>query len=1010
MNETEIDVSADSKPTISNSESTSEDTKEDVSIDMNVSEDLGGDGIAQGEDAEFRDDFVDWENMTDSDDDGLPDSYETDIGTDIYNADTDGDGLTDGFEELWSATNPLKIGSFNDGISDSELDLDSDDLGMLEEYNYGTDPLEADSDNDGLNDGTEVHIKGTDPLVEDTDGDGLVDGDEVIVGLDPLKTSTYESSDMEYCYQVDIDQDEKLLKRINDNNEEYKMSLQINAKGPVLSNIYIRESAYVESISGDHILGVIPEIICSYKQNISDMIIYFEINEKLLDEDNSIVSFEGVNRYNIFKYDEDENGLFPINTSVDETNNIIFANIDEIGTYCIVDMEKWLKGLGFNLTDYGAWNYSSEEMVMLNYSIENIDDSSLLTLNDDSSITKKNIDIVFQYNNYLDNLTDEQFLNIKDNILMIGKYLYSESESVHIYIIDQCGNKISLSEEQDYASDIYELEKMIQKMTNTHNTICNLMVLVQSLFKEIDLRDDSNKIVVFIGTTYCSEQEKVLKNIKDSQMQCIIICPKHRVDSFYERLATETGGLLLSNYFFFFRGVIEHIYGYMPFMSYVPYTVVSSTGLRNIALEDEIRKDSKTNSDTDDLTDWDEIAKNKVIVNEDGSVTLQNYWEYLYKNFGKRTIYLGWNGRFRNLYNKDGKTLEEMLSEIYVLPIISDPTKEDSDGDGIKDDEEVVWDGVDERYHNVDPLHKDTIETLFPELTENGYNNRANATYISVDGNDVVLHVKAYFTGDAEAKVSQYLKTTGLSQECQDEVDNIKSRLGEDFTFKELIIDGVQSRWSGVYRGSSYDFCPGLKVNFTIDFVEDDNPEIGERSIEVSVKNGVCGYSNCVNRFGWKTNSIRIIQVYTSYCENSSHKNRIFKDCYDYAINQYDIAQYGGAIAHEFGHAFGLADMYDEADYNKGYEPVSNDELKYDKIYSFIPSGKGIMMISGKAVTNDIEMILIAFCENKKQFYVPQGTSQKVSKAIKSEVSYVHNLNSGNIYQWNQTTHSFQIR
>ena len=115
----------------------------------------------------------------------------------------------------------------------------------------------------------------------------------------------------------------------------------------------------------------------------------------------------------------------------------------------------------------------------------------------------------------------------------------------------------------------------------------------------------------------------------------------------------------------------------------------------------------------------------------------------------------------------------------------------DSDGDGISDYDEVKWDGIDERYQELSPLHKDTVETLFPEIESTGYNDRAYATYISVDDNDVVLHVKAYFTGDAETEVSQYLKTTGLSQECQDEVDNIKSRLGEDFTFKELIIDGV---------------------------------------------------------------------------------------------------------------------------------------------------------------------------------------------------------------------------
>lgn len=67
------------------------------------------------------------------------------------------------------------------------------------------------------------------------------------------------------------------------------------------------------------------------------------------------------------------------------------------------------------------------------------------------------------------------------------------------------------------------------------------------------------------------------------------------------------------------------------------------------------------------------------------------------------------------------------------------------------------------------------------------------------------------------------------------------------------------------------------------------------------------------------------------------------------------------------------------------------------------------MMINGKAVTNDIEMILLAFCENELQYYVPQSSKQKISDAIKSEVRYVNKANSENVYKWDQTTQNFQI-
>lgn len=64
-------------------------------------------------------------------------------------------------------------------------DTDGDGLTDTEEYNLGTDIIMADSDNDGLLDRDEVRIYQTDPLDPDTDKDGYLDGEEVQNGYDP---------------------------------------------------------------------------------------------------------------------------------------------------------------------------------------------------------------------------------------------------------------------------------------------------------------------------------------------------------------------------------------------------------------------------------------------------------------------------------------------------------------------------------------------------------------------------------------------------------------------------------------------------------------------------------------------------------------------------------------------------------------------------------------------------------------------------------------------------------
>jgi hypothetical protein len=95
-------------------------------------------------------------------------------GTDPNNADSDGDGLTDGDEVLVYGTHPLNPDTDNDGLTDG------DEVNV-----HATDPLNPDSDGDGLTDGEEVNVHGTDPLNPDTDSDGMPDGWEVANGTDP---------------------------------------------------------------------------------------------------------------------------------------------------------------------------------------------------------------------------------------------------------------------------------------------------------------------------------------------------------------------------------------------------------------------------------------------------------------------------------------------------------------------------------------------------------------------------------------------------------------------------------------------------------------------------------------------------------------------------------------------------------------------------------------------------------------------------------------------------------
>jgi len=147
----------------------------------------------------------------DPDGDGLPNIDELAVGTNPRVADSDGDGLPDGWEVQYGL-NPLDPNGADgasgdpdgDGLSNEQefalgtnptaRDPDSDGDGLPNAYEtrYGLNPNDAsgrngangDADGDGLTNLQELQA-GSNPSAADTDGDGLPDGWELRYGLDP---------------------------------------------------------------------------------------------------------------------------------------------------------------------------------------------------------------------------------------------------------------------------------------------------------------------------------------------------------------------------------------------------------------------------------------------------------------------------------------------------------------------------------------------------------------------------------------------------------------------------------------------------------------------------------------------------------------------------------------------------------------------------------------------------------------------------------------------------------
>ncbi len=101
----------------------------------------------------------DWQYLADTDDDGLPNLIEKEVGSDPYNPDTDGDNLPDGYEALTLGTDPTKPDTDDNGVLDCDEDFDEDGLTNLQEYEQGTEPYNEDTNRNGIPDGNEKRLQ-----------------------------------------------------------------------------------------------------------------------------------------------------------------------------------------------------------------------------------------------------------------------------------------------------------------------------------------------------------------------------------------------------------------------------------------------------------------------------------------------------------------------------------------------------------------------------------------------------------------------------------------------------------------------------------------------------------------------------------------------------------------------------------------------------------------------------------------------------------------------------------
>ena len=305
------------------------------------------------------------------------------------------------------------------------------------------------------------------------------------------------------------------------------------------------------------------------------------------------------------------------------------------------------------------------------------------------------IDLVFMLQTAGNSL--DYFNRQKNLIIDYCEYIFKDYSNVNVYIITygkSSSSIVSSSSGYKYFNNISSIESELNYINYTTNVYdyCDIDKSLELILKNIEFRKDSDIFIYQLINGYTTlnsgnNLSQIITKVKNNIFTAysLISYPNWKFDSTYNQYQLAIG--IANNndlHTVFSSNTSESIkkhFNKKVSTSNPVYTIVTPTSFKKISLNDIVSFKSEVDTDKDGLMDWEEIDRDALTLDNDNKIyILPTLHKYCSSNnieihdFLKGTKY---ESRAQNLSNTT------------VLPVLSDPTMIDTDGDGLNDNKDI---------------------------------------------------------------------------------------------------------------------------------------------------------------------------------------------------------------------------------------------------------------------------------------------------------------------------------